>query len=236
MMLTLATRNWQILIWSNIALTLLLLLFFQISNIDVILQNYLFNFENKTWLISRADSIKKFIFYQFPKIALGLLIAWNLAALTIFKKKNFNQKYRGQLILLFLGITLIPLIAGNIKKFTNIYCPDQLEIYDGSYPYVKIFDQYPANFKQIKKGQCFPAGHAITGFCLMILFFIFENKTRRYLSLIFSIVLGLILGFYQMAKGVHFISDTIIAMTLCFLLATIIAKLFYLKYNSSLKN
>jgi membrane-associated PAP2 superfamily phosphatase len=39
-------------------------------------------------------------------------------------------------------------------------------------------------------------------------------------------ILGWILGFYQILKGAHFVSDTILAMLLCLLLAQIIAKIY----------
>jgi membrane-associated PAP2 superfamily phosphatase len=134
------------------------------------------------------------------------------------------KKYHRQILIFFLGIVLIPLIAGNIKKFTNIYCPNQLEIYNGKYPYVKVLEPYPAGFKQTKKGQCFPAGHAVTGFCLMILFFVFEKKRWKWAGLLLGLVLGWILGTYQMLKGAHFIGDTLVAMFCCFLIATLIAR------------
>ena len=226
----------KILITINILLIIIFLIFFHHSNTDLAIQNLLFDFKNNKWLIDRNEPTLKFIFYILPKLLLGGLILLCTAALTFFKKKEFTKKYHKQIILIFLGITIIPLIAGNIKKFTNIYCPNQLEIYDGNYPYVRILDPYPANFIQEKPGYCFPAGHAVTGFCLMVLFFIQATKRKRILALSFSIILGWILGFYQMAKGAHFFSDTLISMLVCFLLATIIAKLFYLKYNFSSKN
>ena len=221
----------KILILINILLITILLIFFNQSDVDSTLQNLLFDFKNNRWLIDRNEPTLKLIFYTLPKLLLGALILLSIASLTFFKNKEFTKKYRKQIILIFLGITITALIAGNIKKFTNIYCPNQLEIYDGNYPYVKILEPYPANFIQEKRGYCFPAGHAVTGFCLMILFFIQAKKRQRILGLSFSIILGWILGFYQMAKGAHFFSDTLISMLVCFLLATIIAKLFYLKYN-----
>jgi membrane-associated PAP2 superfamily phosphatase len=139
---------------------------------------------------------------------------------------QFLRKYRHNILLTLLGLSLIPLIAGNVKKFTNIYCPSQLEIYNGNYPYVKIFENYPADFIQTKKGKCFPAGHAITGFSLLILFFSLTKKSHKIGGLILGILLGWILGTYQMFKGAHFFGDTLIAMFLCFLLAALITRVY----------
>ena len=136
------------------------------------------------------------------------------------------KKYRHNILLTLLGLSLIPLIAGNIKKFTNIYCPSQLEIYNGNYPYVKILESYPADFVQTKKGKCFPAGHAITGFSLLILFFSLHKKSHKIFGLILGTLLGWILGTYQMFKGAHFFGDTLIAMFVCFLLAALITRVY----------
>ena len=215
----------DILIIANLALILLVLWAAQSTNIDVFLQNYFFDFTAKTWLIDAHEPVKKFIFYKFPKILFGVAILALLLALLIglYKKNNYCEKNFSKIMLIFLGLALIPLIAGNIKKFTNIYCPSQLEIYSGQHEYVKIFDKYQK--PQEKKGECYPAGHAITGFALFILFFAAEKKRNKIIGLFAAIILGWALGLYQMLKGAHFLSDTLVAMLLCFLLAAIIAKI-----------
>lgn len=222
---------------SNINLILILftialvasLFFFEYSDFDILVQNYFFDFSKKSWLVDKDEPIKKFIFYKFPKFLFGAALLWLLGSLFLgFKKKNnFCQKNKNLLLLIFLGMALIPLIAGNIKKFTNVYCPCQLTIYGGDKPYVKIFDSYPDNFYQEKRGKCFPAGHAVTGFSLFILFFALRQKNHKILGLLIALICGWILGVYQIAKGVHFFGDTFISMIICFMLAALIAKIYF---------
>lgn len=205
---------------------LLALLLIQFSNIDVLIQNHLFDFEQKTWLVDRNEIVKKFIFYKLPKLVLGAAIIFSLI-------KIFTEKNRRKFLLIFLGLVLIPLIVGNIKKFTNVYCPSSLEMYGGNKPYVKIFDSYPQGFVQEKRGQCFPAGHAVTGFAFFILFFALEKKFSRFLGLTSALVLGSACGFYQMAKGVHFFGDTLISMLLCFLVAALLARISEINFSKN---
>lgn len=207
------------LIASTIALLFASLYFFNYSDFDLKFQAILFNQETKTWLFDRDEPIKKFLFYNFPKIIFGIGVFALFATYLRLRKSRH--------LFILLGLIFIPLIAGNIKKFTNIYCPNQLEIYGGKYPYVKIFESYPQDFVAKNKGQCFPAGHCVTGFALMILFFALRDKKSRLLGLFVGIFLGWILGFYQMARGVHFFGDTFVSMILCFLLAALIYKFFY---------
>ena len=204
------------------------------SNIDLIIQNHFFNFENNTWLIDRDEPIKKFFFYKLPKILLGAVIVFCLIATVLgFKKKSqFFYQNRHHFFLIFLGLSLIPLIGGNVKKFTNVYCPTQLKIYGGNRPYVKIFDHYEKNFYQEKRAKCFPAGHSVTGFALFILFFALKKKSHKFCGFFAAMIFGWILGFYQIAKGVHFFGDTLVSMLCCFLIAAILSRIYESRLGS----
>ena len=242
--ISLPTKQIDLLIVIDLILMALALWLIQATNIDLEIQKYFFNFENKTWLIDKEEPIKKFIFYIFPKIVFGAgVLGCLLGSITvildaqhrgplapnsepILKKSSILRIKDKRLFLILLSLVLIPLIAGNIKKFTNVYCPSNLEIYSGEKPYVKIFDSYPANFHQIKPGKCFPAGHCLIGFSLMILFFALRKKSQRILGLVFAVLLGWITGFYQIIKGAHFFGDTLISMLICFFLAALIARIY----------
>ena len=223
----------------NLVFIAMALFLAQFSNIDISLQNYFFDFENNNWFFDAQEPVKKFIFYIFPKILLGISIFVLLIIVLFF---GFKKKYqylflnRYKFLVILLGFIFIPLIAGNIKKFTNIYCPKQLEIYGGNREYVKIFDEYrdcqDKDFilkdknkicGNVKKGQCFPAGHPVTAFSLFILFFVLEKKSNKVLSLFGALFLGSMLSFYQIAKGAHFFSDCLLSMLVCFLLAQLIS-------------
>lgn len=217
--LKISIRKIDLLIIACSALIFLALRLINDTDIDIKIQQYFFNFETKTWLVDRDEPVKKFFFYNLPKILLGVSMVFCLV-------KCFLAQNRRKFLLIIIGLVLIPTIAGSIKRFTNIYCPCQLEIYDGHYPYVKILESYPQNFVQEKRGKCFPAGHAVTGFALFILFFALEKKSHKFLGFFAAIIFGWILSFYQMAKGVHFFGDSLVSMLVCFLLAALLARCF----------
>ena len=253
----------------DLVLIALALCWINYGNFDIEVQNYLFDFESKSWLVDKNEPVKKFIFYKLPKILFGVGVTGCLLGVILgfrdskqilkqvqddnalalrysnsqlsplrhpelvsgsIPKSNFLIRHRHRLLLIFFGFSFIPLIAGNIKKFTNVYCPTQLEIYGGDKPYIRIFEHYPSSFHQAKKAQCFPAGHSVTGFTLMILFFALRRRSQRCLGLISAIILGWIMGLYQMAKGAHFFGDTLVSMLVCFLLAALITRI-YLKFQ-----
>ncbi len=216
----------DLLIIGDLILLLLALCFVNYGDFDVKIQNNFFDFAQKKWLIDRFEPIAKFFFYHLPKII--FIIALFTSLLAVLLKKN-RQKF----LLIFLGLALIPLIVGNIKKITNVYCPYQLEIYDGDRPYVKIFEKYPENFLSKKAGKCFPAGHAITGFAFFILCFALIKKSHKFLAFFLVTIYGWILGSYQMLKGAHFFGDTLVTMLACFLLAAVIYKIYSQSYPES---
>ncbi len=220
-------RKIDLVILGNILLIILAIILIDKTNIDLTIQNLLFDFNHTKWLVDKNEPVAKFFFYNLPKYLLGLTIISSLLILILNHKNKLPssfKKYQRQIFILFLGITIIPLVAGNIKKFTDIYCPNQLAIYDGKYPYTKILEPYPVDFKPLKKGQCFPAGHAVTGFCFMILFFVFKGRAWKITGLLSGVVLGWVLGSYQMFKGVHFFGDTLVGMLCCFLVALLIVR------------
>jgi len=201
--------------------TIATLIFFNNTNIDLAFQSYFFDFTKKKWLIDKYEPVKKFFFYQLPKIFFAITL---ILTIIIFSR-NKNIEQHSKLLVSILAMIFIPLIAANIKKFTNVYCPNQLSIYDGDKPYIKILQPYPKDFFATKKGQCFPAGHVVTGFAFYIFAIFLSNYWQKIIYFIFITCFSWLLGLYQIAKGVHFLSDTVIANMICLLLTLLAIKI-----------
>ena len=201
----------------------LILGFEHYSNIDIQIENVFFDRENQRWLIYPAlHKELSFLFYKGLKQVLMVIgIFCFVRLLASIKYKDLRTNNRPFLILL-LSIIFVPLVVAGAKYFTNVYCPYQLDIYNGAYPFVRIVDAYPANFIQPKPGRCFPAGHATAGFALMALFYCFKSRRNRYIGLSIGIILGWVAGIYQMMRGQHFLSHTIFSMVASFMVIMII--------------
>ena len=168
------------------------------TNADTALQNLFYRPEMHEWLINPALHQKLSpVFYKGLKFLLAATGA-------------------GCLIFLLLSIVFVPLVVAGAKYFTNVYCPYQLNIYNGLYPFVRIIDSYPESFMQPKPGRCFPAGHATAGFAFMALYFVFDSRRGKILGLLAGILLGLAAGLYQMLRGQHFLSHTLFSMIASF--------------------
>ena len=212
----------------QIAITILLLVFviafFQLTDSDIYIQSFFYNFESKTWLIDKNEPILKFFLYDGLKnllLLFGLLI---LLSLIFLRKKSLVQEYKKGLIIVLLSAIFVPFMIGSLKAISNTPCPCNIVYFNGTYPDIKVFDSYPKDFIQTSKAKCWPAGHASGGFALMALFFLFKNPINQKLALGAALIVGWSMGTYKMLLGDHFLSHTIITMLMAWLIILIIVK------------
>lgn len=219
----------------SILLLIFVIGFFQFTNSDIMVQNYFYNFETKSWLIDKDEPILKFFLYDGLKQGLIIFGVFILILLIFFRKKEFVKEYKKGLIILLLSSIFVPTIVGSLKAITNTPCPCNIEHFGGEYPDIKVFDKYPEDFIQKSKAKCWPAGHASGGFALMALFFFFKNPRNQFFGLIGAITLGWSMGTYKMLLGDHFLSHTIITMILAWIIILTIVKLTQLKEKEKLE-
>lgn len=219
----------------SILLLIFVIGFFQFTNSDIMVQNYFYNFETKSWLIDKDEPILKFFLYDGLKQGLIIFGVFILILLIFFRKKEFVKEYKKGLIILLLSSIFVPTIVGSLKAITNTPCPCNIEHFGGEYPDIKVLDKYPEDFIQKSKAKCWPAGHASGGFALMALFFFFKNPRNQFFGLIGAITLGWSMGTYKMLLGDHFLSHTIITMILAWIIILTIVKLTQLKEKEKLE-
>lgn len=200
------------------------ILLFEFSDVDIVLQDYLFNFRLSQWLINRDDEVLKLLFYDGIKMLYILFTLLILSVLLLYRKKTIISGHKKGLIIVCLSLMFVPLAVGSLKAITNIPCPKNITHYGGYFPYVTLFKRYPPNFQQLNNIKCYPAGHASGGFALMSLFFLFKSKKNKVIALTSAITTGWVTGGYKMLIGDHFLSHTWITMVLAWLIILIIAR------------
>ena len=191
---------------------------FECTPIDLLVQDLFFSFDTGRWLVDADNPLLRLIFYSGMKkaiIGVGVLAIIGIV-LSFFREKM--RPWRQGLVVFILSLALVPLLVAGSKQFTNVYCPSQIQRYDGVYPYVKIFENYPEDFHPRHRGKCFPAGHATGGFAFMALFFVFKKRRARILGWASGFFLGWTMGLYQMFKGAHYLSHTVATMLLAWII------------------
>lgn len=202
-----------------------IILFGSTSVIDVWIQDHFYNAASQHWIIEQGERPwLDMIFYDGIKRFLIIMYSIFLLALIFGYRHEWIRHRRKQIAILVLSGMLVPLSVGGLKSITNVPCPHDWQQYGGKYPPVGIFDSYPENFCQQGKIRCWPAGHASFGFSLMAFYFVFRKRKEKLTALLVALGIGWSMGIYKILKGDHFLSHTVIAMIIGWLIILLIVR------------
>jgi membrane-associated PAP2 superfamily phosphatase len=204
---------------------LIVIIYFDLSDTDVHLQDKFYWFEKKRWFFDDPTQIYHLLFYKLIKIPIYIIGFFALYKSIYGKIKKLPfQTYR-HFFIIFLTLAILPLSIATIgKKAINVQCPSDVPRYGGTVPYVKLFERYPLNPNSPNgkwpEGHCWPAGHASGGFALFSLFLLARNKKEKILSIIFALAFAVPMSIYQMVRGAHYISHHLTTMLLALMLVS----------------
>jgi len=207
-------------------LLVMVLFLFENTNLDLLVQDHFYLTDLHRWAVDKNEPILHLLFYTGPKaviIVIGVLcfLGWFLS----YKDYRFKL-FRRQFMLMSLSLALVPLAISGLKNISNVYTPDKIIRYGGHQPYIKVLERYPDGFQQAKRSKGWPAGHASGGFALMMLYFVFTEKSFRILGLCIGLLAGWGMGLYQTLNGQHYLSHTIVSMIIAWTLILTIHTLF----------
>ena len=206
----------------TIAVLVVSFLTFEVTQIDLLLQDQLYNFESASWLIDRDNPVFKFLFYDGIKAFYILFIISLIITLSFYRKRKLVKPRVRGLVIVLASTIIIPISVNMLKATTNVSCPKDLARYGGTYPYVAVLGTYPESFVQKRAARCYPAGHASGGFALLSLFFLFKRTRSRVIAVVSGLTVGWSLGLYKMFIGDHFLGHTVMTMMLSWLIILLI--------------
>lgn len=225
----------------QILLTIVLLIssiiFFSYSEIDMVIQDKLFDTQTQTWLLDKDLQPYKFIFYDGIKKLLIIIAISFLIALIFFRDKEIIYSRKKAILTIILSAILVPLIVGGLKRYTNMPCPKNEIHYGGKYIKTKVWEKYPPKYKAMKKIKCWPAGHASGGFALLSLVFLFNLRRAKIITIISTLGIAWSMGIYKMLIGDHFFSHTVITMLIAWLIIITVNQIIikYINFNTKKK-
>lgn len=208
---------------ASLCLLLLILVLFEMTGADMLVQQQLYNDATQQWLWAKQEPVAKLILYDGANYALYGLAAIILFALVFLRKRRLVREYRAGLVVVLLSLILVPGTVALLKSATNVPCPRNLERFGAEAPYVKLFDHFPDTFDRNRRYRCFPAAHASGGFALLAFFFLFKTASGRRWALCLGGAAGGVMGGYKMAIGDHFLSHTLVSLVWAWLLISVIA-------------
>lgn len=187
---------------------------FEFTSLDLAIQDRLFDFQRGVWLVDGRDPTGRAVFYTAPKFALiiGGVIALMAVALPWRRggRRWLGRQKRSAGVVFVLTLGSVPALIGWGKSLTNVFCPSEIRRYGGDAPYVRVLERYPTGDRPERCGRCFPAGHASGGFALLSLAAFARTRRGQVLGLATGAIVGGAMGFYQMGKGAHFLSHTVV--------------------------
>lgn len=206
--------------WAIGALVLLLALF-ELTDLDLDVQDLLFDAQRRVWLVDDRDPLWRALFYSGPKIALigfglGIFVA-ALGSTRCRAELGVTAFTRQHLLVAGLTLGTLPALVGGLKATTDIFCPAEIRRYGGDVCYVKLLERGPAPVGPTRRGRCFPAGHASGGFALAALAGVATTRRGQLRALAVAAAAGGLTGFYQMAKGAHYLSHTVVTALLAWI-------------------
>lgn len=215
--------------WTVLLLLAGVFLVAEFTGLDLAVQDWFYNFSTGTWLIDQHAPVPKTLFYTGPKFALMLGgVALLLFAVVPGKWRKtapaWAQDRRG-LFVCFFTLGLVPLVVGQLKQHTNVYCPAQIQRYGGAMPYVRVLESYPAGFNPPLRGHCWPAGHASGGFALLAFAGLARTRRGQFTAITLGLGVGSIMALYQTAKGAHYLSHSLITALFAWLIFLLLRRI-----------
>ena len=217
-------------LWPAIIGLLALFGIFETTGLDLWVQDHFYDFTTHAWLVDHDAPLARMVFYTGPK-ALIWILAIALLGLACIPaawraRLPFPRLENRDLWIVIGTLAISPLLIATGKATTNVFTPHETRRYDGFAPYVKVIEAYPDGDRPTKHGRGFPAGHASGGFALMALAGLAKTSRGRWLGVAIGLGTGSAMGLYQIFKGAHYLSHTVVSALLCWIVFLVLRKLF----------
>ncbi|MFZ4772575.1 MAG: phosphatase PAP2 family protein [Chlamydiia bacterium] len=151
------------------------------------------------WSVSGEQVSLRLLFYSIPKGIFGTIVA------LLFVRAFLIQK-GGRSLIVATAIVLSPILVALLKAATGVECPKDLLLYGGMQGELPLLHAMSEG-----TGRCFPGGHVSAGFGLYALLSLIPSN-RRGVAFVGITIVGHLMGFYQIARGYHFLSHNLATM------------------------
>lgn len=173
------------------------------------------------WLVPKDAGWPHQLAYTGPKVLLYCFALWLIwVLLAPASAPIWMGRRRAAYILASVAVTTI--LCTQLRDITQMATPRGLLMYGGRWEHLLLFESKPMGYPS----NAFPAGHASGGFGLLCLIFAWPESHIRRRGLIIALLMGGWMGLYQIARGEHFLSHTLVTAALGWLVAAVFARVF----------
>jgi len=215
--------------WPSVILLGVIFAFFEITDADLWVQDQIYHFASHSWFVNARAEVPRMIFYNGPKFIIwGFGIYMLILSFVPARWRNqlrLSHLQRWDLWILVGTLAIAPLSVASLKATSNVHTPSEIRRYSGYAPYVKVCEAYPVGDCPAKRGRGFPAGHASGGFGLLALAGLARTNRGRWIGISIGLGMGSWMGSYQMLKGAHYLSHTIITAMICWIVFLLLRRM-----------
>lgn len=209
-------------LWPALAALVGLFLLFELTSLDLWVQDWLYDFTAHAWLVNDKAPLPRLLFYDGPKVliialAVTLIVLAAGPARWRARLSSFGTR-RVDLWVVIATLASAPGLIAISKATTNVFCPREIQRYGGAVPYVKVLEICEPDQRPARRGRCFPAGHASGGFALLSLAGLARSRCGQILGASVGAAVGTAMGGYQMLKGAHYLSHTVVTVLACWII------------------
>jgi len=187
------------------------------ESVDLAVQSFFWRGDH--WLIDPKQPLGLWLAYDGPKALIILFALW-LIAVAIFPHLGPTTMGRRRALYLLACLAVVPLVCTQLRAATHMATPRELVMYQGKYAHLLLFEAKPESYPS----HAFPAGHASGGFALLSLAFAWTSLRARRIGIIIGLTLGTWMGLYQIARGEHFLSHTLVTAALAWFICVMLAR------------
>ncbi len=195
------------------------------SGLDLALVSPFYSFPLHTWPL-KAHWLTSQLLHKDGRLLVDLmaLLIFIVFVLSFFVERF--KSYRKGAGYLLVASLLGPALVAIGKDATHIYSPWDLQLFNGTQPYIRLFDHVPEG---ARVGHAFPAGHSSSGFALFSLFFLAkEYKPHLQIhALLVTLLIGFSFGLAQQMRGAHFLSHDLFSLAICWISALFMYLVFF---------
>lgn len=188
------------------------------ESVDLAVQSWFW--DGRDWLIPKDAGWFHQLAYTGPKVllwAFGLWLIWAMA----LPGRAPAWMGRRRAAYLFAAIALTALLCTQLRAVSHMATPRDLALYGGAWEHRLLFEAKPAGYPS----RAFPAGHASGGYALLCLAFAWPGRRARRIGIWAGLVVGGWMGLYQIARGEHFLSHTLVTAAVAWLVGAALARL-----------
>ncbi len=220
-------------LWPAVILLVAACFYFQVTDTDIAIQDHLYDFSRGQWLVDKEGWWSTLLFHKLPKwiiIDFGVFLLLRVYVAPRWKKWAwFRPAPLAPVWVVVLCLALTPVVVSILKATTHVFCPWDIQRYGGKEEYVKTWTRYDPPRLAKECGNCWPAGHASGGFALVAVASLAATRRGRLLGTLTGLAAGGVMGVYQMLKGAHYTSDTVVTLLLAWIIHLLLRRLLLLR-------